>query len=80
MLRVARFLHRHAQVLRAPATIRAIRRWITGMNENNGMFGLVVGGLVALAAALFILGGGDWGGKKTIDSDQDLPPVADGGR
>lgn len=46
------------------------------MNKDNGFFGLIVGGIVALAAAVFILSGGDLGGKKTVEGDQDLPPVA----
>ncbi len=45
------------------------------MKTNNGLFGLVIGGIVALAAILFILSGGDYGGKKTIEGDDDLPPV-----
>lgn len=40
-----------------------------------GLFGLVAGGIVALAAVVFILSGGELGSKKTIDGDDDLPPV-----
>ena len=46
------------------------------MNQDNGTFGLIVGGLVALAAVIFIFGGGEFGGKKTVEGDQDLPPIA----
>ena len=47
------------------------------MNKNsNGTFGIIVGGLVAVIAAIFILSGGELGGKKTVEGDQDLPPVA----
>ena len=46
------------------------------MYYNNGIFGLIIGGLIALGAAMFILSGGDLGGKKTIQGDQDLPPIA----
>jgi hypothetical protein len=46
------------------------------MNRDNGFFGLVVGGIVALAAVLFIFSGGELGGKKTVEGDQDLPPLA----
>jgi len=46
------------------------------MNKDLGTFGLVLGGIVALDAALFIFTGGELGGKKSIDSDDDLPPVA----
>jgi len=46
------------------------------MNKNTGNFGILIGGVVALVAVLFILSGGELGGKKTVDGDQDLPPVA----
>lgn len=46
------------------------------MNNNTGTFGILIGGVVALLAVLFILTGGELGGKKTVDGDQDLPPVA----
>lgn len=49
--------------------------WTYIMKTDNGLFGLVVGGIVALAAIVFILSGGELGGKKTIDGDDDLPPV-----
>ena len=50
------------------------------MNGNsNGTFGVIVGGVVAVIAAIFILSGGELGGKKTIEGDQDLPPVASSG-
>ena len=45
-------------------------------NKDNGFFGLIVGGIVALAAAVFIFSGGDLGGKKTVEGDRDLPPIA----
>jgi hypothetical protein len=46
------------------------------MKEDNGTFGIIVGGLVALAAVIFIFGGGELGGKKTVLGDEDLPPIA----
>ena len=47
------------------------------MNGNsNGTFGIIVGGVVAVLATIFILSGGELGGKKTIQGDQDLPPVS----
>ena len=46
------------------------------MDKDNGFFGMVVGGIVALAAMIFIFSGGELGGKKTVEGDQDLPPVA----
>jgi hypothetical protein len=45
------------------------------MKNENGMFSLVVGCIVALVAFAFIFSGGEFGGKKTIEGDQDLPPV-----
>jgi len=46
------------------------------MQQDNGTFGIIVGGLVALAAVIFIFSGGELGGKKTVASDDDLPPIA----
>ncbi len=46
------------------------------MNRDTGAFGLILGGIVAAAAIIFIMSGGELGGKKTVESDQDLPPVA----
>ncbi len=46
------------------------------MKTENGTFGLIIGGIVALAAVIFIFSGGELGGKKTVDGDQDLPPIA----
>ncbi|HZP75778.1 MAG TPA: hypothetical protein VFB45_06515 [Pseudolabrys sp.] len=43
---------------------------------NTGFFGLILGGIVAAAALLFILTGGQLGGKKTVSSDKDMPPLA----
>jgi hypothetical protein len=47
--------------------------------DSNGTFGINVGGVVAVLAAIFILSGGELGGKKTIQGDQDLPPVSSSG-
>ncbi|MGH6727699.1 MAG: hypothetical protein ACREB8_14325 [Pseudolabrys sp.] len=46
------------------------------MNQGHGTFGLILGGIVALAAVIFILSGGELGGKKTVAGDQDLPPIS----
>jgi hypothetical protein len=46
------------------------------MDQNMRSLGLFVGALVVIGAAIFILSGGDLGGKKTVASDRDLPPVA----
>jgi hypothetical protein len=49
---------------------------MTDNNRPNGAVGLILGGICAAAAALFILTGGELGGEKKIKSDADLPPVA----
>jgi hypothetical protein len=49
-------------------------------NNSNGpagaTIGLLLGGVFALAAAFFILTGGELGGEKKVKGDADLPPVA----
>jgi hypothetical protein len=45
-------------------------------NPSTGTIGLMLGGLFALAAMVFILTGGQLGGVKGVNSDADLPPVA----
>jgi hypothetical protein len=45
-------------------------------NGANGTLGVILGGVALAAAALFILTGGELGGKKTVENDRDLPPVA----
>jgi hypothetical protein len=52
------------------------RRWNDVMNNSNGTFGILIGGVVAVIAAIFILSGGELGGKKTVEGDQDLPPIS----
>jgi hypothetical protein len=44
--------------------------------KADGYLGAVLGGIVVLAAAAFLLTGGELGGKKKVDGDEDLPPVA----
>ena len=46
------------------------------MNQDNGTFGWIIGSIVAVAAAIFIFSGGELGGNKTVEGDQDLPPIA----
>lgn len=46
------------------------------MKHDTGTFGLILGGIVAVAAIVFIFSGGSLGGKTTVDGDEDLPPVA----
>ena len=45
---------------------------------SNGSLGAIVGALIAVALAIILLGGGEHFGKKTVNSDADLPPVAQG--
>ena len=40
--------------------------------------GLMLGGVLAIAAMVFILTGGQLGGVKDVKSDADLPPIATG--
>jgi hypothetical protein len=46
------------------------------MNADNRFFGIIIGGIVVVAIAIFIFSGGELGGKKTIEGDDDLPPIA----
>ena len=46
------------------------------MNTDNKFFAIIVGGIVVVAIAIFIFSGGELGGKKTIEGDDDLPPIA----
>ena len=46
------------------------------MKQDNGAFGLIISGIVALAAVIFIFSGGELGGKTVINGDHDLPPIA----
>jgi len=50
-------------------------------NDTKGtnLFGLLLAGVVVLAAGFFILSGGQLGGKKQVMGDADLPPVTSGG-
>ena len=75
--KMARFLHAFSPKSTRKTGRNAIGHETLGvMDQDKGFFGLIVGGIVALAAAVFILSGGDLGGKKTVEGDQDLPPVA----
>jgi xanthine/uracil permease len=44
----------------------------------NGKLGAILGAIIAAAVIIFLLSGGEHVGKKTVDSDDDLPPVATG--
>ncbi|MET0540094.1 MAG: hypothetical protein ABWZ64_19485 [Xanthobacteraceae bacterium] len=41
-----------------------------------GALGAALGALLAVAIAIFLLSGGEHFGKRTVNSDADLPPVA----
>jgi hypothetical protein len=51
---------------------------MTDNKQPNGAIGLILGGVFAIAAAFFVLTGGGLGGKKTVQSDADMPPIASG--
>ena len=51
------------------------------MSDNrarNGTLGAILGAVIAVALAIFLLSGGEHVGKKTVNSDADLPPIAQG--
>jgi hypothetical protein len=45
---------------------------------SNGRLGAILGALIALAVAVFLLNGGEHVGKTTVHGDDDLPPIAQG--
>jgi hypothetical protein len=51
---------------------------MTDNRAPNGKLGVVLGALIAIAAVVFLLNGGEHVGKKTVNSDNDLPPIASG--
>ena len=53
---------------------------MTDNRARNGKLGAILGALIAVALAVFLLNGGEHVGKKTVNSDADLPPVATGQR
>ena len=44
-------------------------------NKSSPSFSVILGGLVLLALAIFLVTGGNLGGTKKIASDADLPQV-----
>jgi hypothetical protein len=51
------------------------------MNDNRipiGALGAILGALIVVALGIFLLSGGEHVGKKTVNSDADLPPIAAG--
>src|SRR5262249_62243496 len=63
-------------------------RWVlsanrseSAMNDNRiptGALGAILGALIVVALGIFLLSGGEHVGKKTVNSDADLPPIAAG--
>jgi hypothetical protein len=49
---------------------------MTDNNQGPGTAGLLLGGVCVIAAAFFLLTGGELGGNKKVHGDADLPPVA----
>jgi hypothetical protein len=45
-------------------------------DPSRGSMGVLLGGVLVVAAVVFMLTGGQLGGVKEIRSDADLPPVA----
>jgi hypothetical protein len=45
---------------------------------SSGKFGVILGALIALVVIILLLNGGEHVGKKTVNSDADMPPVATG--
>jgi hypothetical protein len=48
----------------------------TPHGASHGTLGAALGALLAVAIAIFLLSGGEHFGKRTVNSDADLPPVA----
>jgi len=63
-------------------------RWVLSANESEsamndnriptGALGAILGALIVVALGIFLLSGGEHVGKKTVNSDADLPPIAAG--
>jgi len=51
---------------------------MTDNRARNGTLGAILGALIAVTFAVFLLNGGEHVGKKTVKGDADLPPVATG--
>ncbi len=51
---------------------------MTDNRAPNWKLGAMLGALIAIAAIVFLLNGGEHVGKKTVNTDADLPPVASG--
>jgi hypothetical protein len=81
---MARFLHIFTEYFadiavrnaHAPELQSRGGRLDTVMNTDNRFFGIIIGGIVVVAIVIFIFSGGELGGKKTIEGDDDLPPIS----
>ncbi len=51
---------------------------MTDNRPRSGKIGAIIGAVIAVALAILLLNGGEYLGKKTVQSDDDLPPVATG--
>jgi hypothetical protein len=51
---------------------------MTDNSSRRGTLGAVIGALIAVVLAILLLNGGENLGKKTVQGDNDLPPVATG--
>jgi hypothetical protein len=51
---------------------------MTDNSSGSGRLGAVIGALIVLVLAILLLNGGENLGKKTVQGDNDLPPVATG--
>lgn len=48
---------------------------MAGNNGSQRGLAVILAGVVLLAAAVFIVSGGDFGGTRTVEGDHDLPKV-----
>ena len=64
--------------MRWPEELGLAEVMMTDNRARNGKLGAILGALIAVALAVFLLNGGEHVGKKTVNSDADLPPVATG--
>jgi hypothetical protein len=51
---------------------------MTDNGAPTGRLGAIIGALIDVAFVVFLVTGGEHVGKKTVNSDADLPPVATG--
>lgn len=91
---MAQSYHTSGNIMAAPAaslakeTLSRRKRWpseagsteaaVSDNRGSNGRLGAILGALIAVAAVAFLLNGGEYVGKKSVNSDNDLPPVATG--